>query len=242
MVKISVIIPTLNEEKLLEKTLSQFTDEIKNKFRIEIIVTDGGSTDKTLSIAKKYSANVVENSSHLKQNISIGRNSGAKIAKGEILVFFNADTQIKNTEIFFSTLITTFQKKNVVGITCFVCVYQEEEIFADRIFHTFFNYYFWFLNVVGIGMGRGECHILSKKMFEELGGYNEEFAAGEDFDLFARLRKRGRIQFLKHTIIYESPRRYRKFGYRKILSLWFRNAISVLLFKKSHSKEWEVIR
>ena len=242
MVKISVIIPTLNEEKLLEKTLSQFTDEIKNKFRIEIIVTDGGSTDKTLSIAKKYSANVVENSSHLKQNISIGRNCGAEKASGAILVFLNADTQIQNVELFFSEMQTTLQKENVVGMTSFVRVNQEEEIFSDKLFHTFFNYYFWFLNVIGIGMGRGECHILSKKMFEELGGYNEEFAAGEDFDLFARLRKKGKIRFLKSSLIYESPRRYRKFGYGKILALWFRNAFSVLFLKKSHSKEWEVIR
>ena len=56
-------------------------------------------------------------------------------------------------------------------------------------------------------MGRGECHILSKKMFEELGGDNEEFAAGEDFDLFARLRKKGKIRFLKSSLIYESARR-----------------------------------
>ena len=48
--KISIIIPTLNEEKLIDQVLSQFDNKIKNKFNLEIIVSDGGSKDNTVSL------------------------------------------------------------------------------------------------------------------------------------------------------------------------------------------------
>ena len=58
---ISIIIPALNEEKLLKDTLTQFSPELKSKFKIEIIISDGGSTDATLTIARDYADIIVEN-------------------------------------------------------------------------------------------------------------------------------------------------------------------------------------
>ena len=52
--KISIIIPTLNEEKLITQTLKQFDCDIKKNFGLEVIVSDGGSTDSTLEIARNY--------------------------------------------------------------------------------------------------------------------------------------------------------------------------------------------
>ena len=81
---ISVIIPALNEEKLIKNALSQFTPSIKKNFNLEIIISDGGSTDNTLNIAKDFANEILRPISGEKQNISIGRNAGAKIAKSEI--------------------------------------------------------------------------------------------------------------------------------------------------------------
>ncbi|MBS4029343.1 MAG: glycosyltransferase [Ignavibacteriales bacterium] len=240
--KISVIIPTLNEEKLLERTLAQFTDEIKNKFHLEIIVSDGGSTDETISIAKKYSSVVVLKENSLKENIAIGRNRGGKSANGKILVFLNADTLLKNVETFFQNIIFAIEQEDVVGVTCAVYVWPEEELFGDRLIHWCINNWFWFLNVIGIGMGRGECHIVKKEMFEQTNGYDETMPAGEDFDFFSRLRKKGVIAFLKKNVVYESPRRYRTSGYIRILSQWFLNAMWVFFLKKSYSRRWSPIR
>ena len=75
---ISVIIPTLNEEKLIERMLQQFTPGLIEKHDLEIVVSDGGSTDATLSIAKQYAHTVVENAAGIKQTISLGRNLGAE--------------------------------------------------------------------------------------------------------------------------------------------------------------------
>ncbi len=111
----------------------------------------------------------------------------------------------------------------------------------DRMFHSIYNNMLRILNMLWIGMGRGECHIVREEFFDA-GGYNETLAAGEDFDLYRRLRKMGKIKFRKDFIVYESPRRYRKFGYPRVIWDWTKNSISVLLFNKSISKNWDAVR
>lgn len=239
---ISVIIPTLQEEKLLERTLYQFTPELKQRFQIEVIVSDGGSTDRTVEIARQYADIVIEAVPGNRQNISMGRNIGARAAGGEIFIFINADTSIEDIEHFFEEMIRIITKPNVVAATCRVGVHQDEERLSDRLFHTAYNWLFYFENLLGLGMGRGECHVIRRSIFFAVGGYNESIAAGEDFELFVRLKKMGKIAFMNHLRVNESPRRYRKYGYIRISILWFLNSISVLLFHRSLNKEWEPVR
>ena len=239
---ISIIIPTFQEEKLLENMISRFDEKLKTEENIELIVSDGGSTDATINIARRYSDIVVEHKAMYRQNISIGRNAGARLAKGEIFIFINADTYISNLNLFFIKVRQVMSNPDVGGLTFPVYVYQHEEKFRDKFFHTILNCYFYFLNIFGIGMGRGECQVVKSEFFKKLGGYNETIVAGEDFDFFRRLKRFGKIRFLWDMKIYESPRRYRKVGYIKVITLWLLNAISVLIFKKSILKIWKSIR
>jgi len=88
--KYSIIIPALNEEILLPGILDQLNDPLlKSKYKYEIIVSDGGSNDHTIEIAHKVADAVKIHEKDYKQNIAQGRNEGAKLAKGEILVFLN---------------------------------------------------------------------------------------------------------------------------------------------------------
>ena len=57
--KISIIIPTLNEEKYLERLLSQIDRKLKSRFNIELIISDGGSKDLTIEIANKYADRII---------------------------------------------------------------------------------------------------------------------------------------------------------------------------------------
>lgn len=241
--KYSIIIPTLNEEKLLPNLLNQLNDsKLKEKYDYEIIISDGGSSDKTVEIAITQSDVVKVHVDIERQNIAKGRNAGVKFAKGEILIFLNGDIILSSTEKFFDYLENNFVNADYAAMTCTVKVFKEEEKISDVLFHSVYNTYFYLLNLLGVGMGRGECQVIKKKYFELVNGNNEELDAGEDFDLFKRINKHGKILFAKDLCIFESPRRYRKLGYSGVTWSWIKNAISIILKNKSLSKEWEQVR
>lgn len=86
--KISIIIPVLNEAKILENTLSQLQSELGNH---ELIIVDGGSTDGSVQIAEKYGKIVISARGRAKQ-----LNVGAAAASGDILVFLHADIWLES--------------------------------------------------------------------------------------------------------------------------------------------------
>ncbi len=239
---ISVIIPTLNEEKLIASFLKQFEPEVLREFDLEVIISDGGSADCTIDIASSFGVKIVEDKNSQRQTIAQGRNLGARQANGDIFVFLNADTRFDDAKKFFLRVKETMSDSSVLAATCAVHIFPEEGRIIDLIFHYLHNGYCRLLNVIGEGMGRGECHIVRRSIFEKVGGYNESMAAGEDYDLYRRIRKHGRIAFLKKTILFESPRRFRKYGYGHIVWDWTRNAIAVVVKNKSSSKKWDAVR
>ena len=91
-------------------------------------------------------------------------------------------------------------------------------------------------------MGRGECQVVRRDIFEKVQGYNDRIVAGEDFDLFLRISKISKVIFERKMLVYESPRRFRKYGYLKTIFFWFVNSLTVWWFGKSVSKEWEAVR
>jgi len=240
--RFSVIIPALNEAKLLPRMLGQFTPELIRRFGIELVVSDGGSTDGTLEIARANAHIVVGNTPYVKQTISSGRNAGAHRANGGIFVFLNADTFIEHHEAFFERISTEMEKTGTIAVTCAVRVYPEEERWSDRAFHGFYNWFFYMMNQVGMGMGRGECHVMKREVFARVNGYANRIAAGEDYDMFRRLGPHGRIKFLKDVVVLESPRRYRRFGYACVTATWFLNFLSVFFLRRSILSEWKPVR
>ena len=243
---VSVIIPVYMEEKILEKTLSVYTEELRRKYHVELILSDGGSTDKTVEIAKKYADKVVVHKEKRRQTIAEGRNKGAEVANGDILVFINGDTVPANPEYFFEFISGISDKnskyKNSAALACTVSVAPEEKLFKDTLFYTVHNFYVRVLNKIGLGMGRGECQIVTADTFKKVKGYNSELTAGEDFDLYRRISKIGKVDFVKEIVVLESPRRFRKFGYIRIISSWIINSLSVMFLNRSVSKEWEAVR
>ncbi|MDI6642623.1 MAG: glycosyltransferase, partial [Candidatus Hodarchaeaceae archaeon] len=85
---ISVIIPTLNEGKYLDRTLLAIKGQ-RYGGEVEIIVSDSSSEDDTQEIARRYGAKVIASE---RRGPAAGRNRGAQAAKGDILVFIDADT------------------------------------------------------------------------------------------------------------------------------------------------------
>lgn len=241
--RFSFIIPALNEEKLLPDVLNQVCDEkLKAKYDYEVIVSDGGSKDRTVEIAIQFADKVTVHTSEIVQSIAEGRNRGAKLAQGENLIFINADVLLQNVNSFFGYINSKFIQSEFLAMTTFVKIFPDEENLLDKIFHFCYNHYFWLLNFTGVGMGRGECQVIRKNIFEELHGYREDIAAGEDFNMFVRIRKRGKVLYANNIFVFESPRRFRKLGYFNITWTWIKNGLSVLIRNKAISKIWEEVR
>ena len=171
---VSVIIPALNEEKLIEQTVRQFSDVVKEKYDVEVIVSDGGSTDNTLSIIEGKVDKIVKHDKDYKQNISKGRNMGFKSSTGNVLIFFNADTYVDDIDLFFEKILLYLKDEKVNALAFPVKVFPNEEKLQDKVFHSLYNNYVRLLNFAFMGMGRGECHIVKREAFESVKGYNED--------------------------------------------------------------------
>jgi len=83
---------------------------------------------------------------------------------------------------------------------------------------------------------------MKREVFAGVNGYADRIAAGEDYDMFRRLERLGRIRFLHDVVVYESPRRYRRFGYAYVTASWFLNFLSVFFLRRSLLSEWKPVR
>src|SRR5580704_17436856 len=129
---ISIIIPTLDEEKILASTLQTLAATLTLPH--EVIVSDGGSSDRTVDLARQNGASVVVFSGPGRQTIAQGRNDGAEVARGDFLVFLDADCIIPEPDRFFTRALAHFRKNpNLVGLTVCLRVSPEVETFADRL-------------------------------------------------------------------------------------------------------------
>ena len=238
---ISIIIPTLNEEKTIENTLKLlrvFTGDY------EIIISDGGSHDNTIAIAKKYTDRIVTPMGDF-QNIAIGKNSGSKVAQGEYLVFLDADIVIPNINTFFKKAVENFESNpNLVGLSSFIRTIPEAETKTDIVFRAMHNYFILFMNnIIHLGSGAGEFQMVRASAFNFIGGFDHDIIASEDYDLFRRLAKVGDVRSDSSLVVYEQGRRAHKVGwFRLFFFIWLPNGLSVALFKKSISKKWKEIR
>jgi len=196
---LSIIIPTLNEEKYLPILLSQIKKQ--NFSDYEIIVADAGSKDRTVEIAKNFGCKVINGGLPAK-----GRNEGAKIAKGDIFLFMDADN-IFFPEIFFEKLLEEFEKRNL-GVASFP-IYPDGNFF-DKICYFFYN--FWTKISQNFLPHATNSVLVKKEIFEKIGGFDEEIKLGEDHDFARKGAKISKFGFIETEPILTSTRRFEKDG------------------------------
>jgi len=239
---ISIIIPTLNEQKIIEKMLLSLKKF--NAFEYEIIVSDGHSTDKTVEIAKKYADKVIVYNGITKQTIAGGRNAGANVAKGKYLIFLDADVFIPKSNEFLTRAVSNFEKnKKLLALTVKLKTLAEYETLGDCISFTLINYGHQFTNnILHRGTSSGEFQMFRTDVFRKTGGYNEKIIAGEDLEIFQRLSKIGQTRFDPQLCVLHTSRRAHDIGWFHLWYLWSINFISVIIRKKAVSKEWKISR
>jgi glycosyltransferase involved in cell wall biosynthesis len=235
--KVSFIIPALNEEKRIAALIDNI-NILGQNFNYEIIVSDGHSADKTVEIAEKKGAIVTKDNRDAPKTIANGRNTGASLATGDIFIFCDADTVIKDPSYFLSEIYSVFENAQIIGGAPSLSIFPDETILKDKIFHYFFNRIVRFSFTTKVPICGGQCQIVKACSFREVNGYDINIVHGEDSDFFRRLRRIGRLHFFTNLVVYESPRRYRHFGYVLLLMQGVYSLAYQHFFKKNVFKEW----
>jgi len=202
---ISIITPTLNEEEFLPKLLKSIK---KQKFKdYEIIVADAGSVDKTRKIAKKLGSGVVKGGLP-----AVGRNEGAKAAKGELLLFLDADVILP--EKFLEKAIREFEKRNL-DVASIQLDPQTSKRIIKFFFERFYNYPVKKLERF-LPYGAMGC-LIKKELHQKIKGFDEKIKLCEDHDYVRRAAKFGKFGVLKGVEISISLRRFYKDGWLKVI-------------------------
>ena len=216
--KISVVVPAFNEEKLIGQSLAAIKSACSAFDQLgwshEIVVCDNNSTDRTAELVRAAGATVVFEPIH---QISRARNKGAAAATGEWIIFVDADS-FPSTALFAATAKRIASGKYAGG-GCLVAL--DEQIISLKLFVGFWNLVSRFKK-----WAAGSYVFARADLFCELGGFSHELFASEEIDLSNRLKKLARARDLRFTIITEqrlvtSARKVHLYGHRAHLRfLW----------------------
>lgn len=242
MPTISIIIPTLREGPFLERTLKNF-DGLSLPH--EIIITDGGSTDETLDIARRYTDKITVWTRPQRQTFGQAKNAGAALATGTFFVFIDADVLIPEPQKFFEEILAAFEKNpNLVASTVPLKPWPENPSWVDAFFCEPLNWtYIIWNNVFHSGNASGEFQMVRSDAFRKEGGFKESLAAGEDNELFRELANHhGRTLSYRKLFVQHSLRRPHKLGWLRVYASWIKNGLSVVLRGRAAYKEWTVVR
>lgn len=214
---LSIIIPTLNEEKLLPILLQEIKKQNFPPF--EIIVADFNSKDKTVEIAKSFGCQTVKGGLPPK-----GRNEGGKIAQGELFLFLDADN-IYLPEKFLEKLIFEFKKRDL-GVASFtIC---PDGNWFDELAYKIYNW--WVKSTQKIFTYATNAVLVKKEIFEKIGGFDEEIKIGEDHDFAKRAAKIGKFGFIETEPVLTSIRRFEREGRLKTYSKYLLAGLYMSLF------------
>ncbi len=239
--QLSLIIPTLEEEKVIGETLAALQFAIPH----EVIVSDGGSRDRTVAIAREWADQVLVHEGPERQTIAQGRNLGARAARGEFLVFLDADCSVENPGAFFRAALARFEDDpSLVALTARLRVLPAQETFGDKIVFGLTNLVTRFrTNLLHRGDAQGgEFQMVRATIFCSLGGYREDLVTCEDRDLFARLARVGRVRSDPALTVFHTGRRAHNVGWLRLIAIFLANTLSFRLRGKAFSKEWSVER
>ncbi|MBI2673509.1 glycosyltransferase [Candidatus Woesearchaeota archaeon] len=201
---ISVVIPACNEGDYISKTLESVKKQRENH---EVVVVCNGCTDNTYKVAKRYTKKVFILN---KKNVSKARNYGANKAKGKILVFLDADTQL--TEGSLKKILETMNHSTIIG-TCKGIPESKKLIY--RILLLVKN------NLRTPVNGILFC---KKNIFNKIGGYDNNKTVKEHRDLIKRALNYGQFG-LADTNVVNSMRRFEKLGFGNVALFWLKNLI-----------------
>jgi glycosyltransferase involved in cell wall biosynthesis len=221
--KISVVVPAFNEERLLPDTLRSIRAATaafdRRGWASELIVCDNNSTDRTAEIARAEGATVVFEPFN---QIARARNAGAARASGDWLVFVDADSQ-PSLRLFEDVAAEIAQGRCLAGGSTVA-------LETDRVYAWLFVRFWNALSRLR-KWGAGSFVFCDAGAFREVGGFSQMLYAAEEIDLFGRLKRLARARGRTVVILHRNPlatsgRKVRLYSFGEHLAFLLKMALS----------------
>jgi glycosyltransferase involved in cell wall biosynthesis len=205
---ISVVIPAHNEEEFLPETLDALKKQTYRGF--ETIVVTNGCTDRTAEVVRGKCDQLYELD---ERGLGPARNLGAAKARGNLLLFLDADTLLEPTALH--TIARKFKRHHSAGTL------RGE---PDRAKSSYKLIYFLknFVHKTHAHHGSSGVILCWKDHFDAVGGFDNELYLRENSDLMKKLRQFGSYKYISQTPAITSMRRYEKTGTSEMVLLWLK--------------------
>ena len=224
---ISIVIPAHNEEAYLPRTLEALKRQ--NYPNFETIVVANGCTDATVEVARDRCKRLIVLS---QKNLGVARNLGARMAKGDLLVFLDADTLLEPMTL--RIIAQKFQPGDAAGTI-------KGEPDRSSPGYCFLYALKNFTHRTALHCGSSGLILCWKKDFEKIGGFDEGLEVRENSELIWRLKKLGAYRYIGDVTATTSMRRYQQEGLGRMLGLWVKVWFQTH-FGDLHRRHYETVR
>lgn len=206
--RISIVIPAHNEEEVLPRTLDALKSQTYREF--ETVVVTNGCSDRTADVVRGKCDQLFE----LEQRgLGPARNLGAAKARGDLLLFLDADTILEPNAL--ETIARKFTRRYAAGTLKGV---PEPAKPSYKMIYFLKN----FVHQSHVHHGSSGVILCWKDQFEAVGGFDNELYLRENSDLMKKLRRFGAYKYIGATPAITSMRRYEKTGTGEMILLWLR--------------------
>ncbi len=222
---ISIVIPAYNEEMFLPRLLKSIREQAFKDY--EVIVADNDSTDNTAQAAISAGARVVRGGLP-----AAARNRGAEAARGEYLLFLDADTVLPDG--FLEKLFNKFEDDYLDICTLMYKPIDSRKLIYKTLFE-FANTYLKMMEYIK-PQGGGACIFITKRLHRRIGGFDESRRTSEDHDYINRASEIGRFKVYSDLYVYVSVRRMEKEGLNVYIQKIIRTAFVYFFTGRSDEK------
>lgn len=222
----SFVLPAYNEEKYIEKTVEALKRLDYSKEKLEVIIVENGSTDRTREVTKSIIPKEFKFVSLKEAGVSRAKNKGISLVypSSDWVIFLDADTILKGSLLRdLNNYLNSFADGEFVAGTTSVLPASNPKV--AKGWFEFYNFAHW-LTKTSYSLQFARRDLLSKIKFDE------ELQFGEDTKFLKEIKKHGKFFFFKTDKVFTSTRRFDAYGYFKLLLIWISYASKPYNLKK----------